>query len=643
MPSSQSAIPVLPSQNEQLDAQPPSSTFVRRKALSPREPQKNWSSPAPAHLEPLPLPGAPSPERPPSARSSLSRTSAARQVIDHLIQRGVDTFFGIPGGPICPLFEAIRLHESATLIDSRHESHAAFAACAYYRATGKPAAVVVTAGPGATNAVTGVASADSEAVPMLVISGDVAWSTHGGRLAQNSGPEGIHLERLFAPITRCQIRVSNARSAVGQCMTALKAATCAVRPGPALFILPIDHATQETPLISVPSPQVTHTLSPHRDSVRQVALWLAEAKRPLIVLGAGCHGHNDWVRQLVDVLDVPFITTPRAKGIISEDHPRSLRNGGMAASRWARAYTKEPIDVALVLGTDLDDTSVGPTPYVGKGGRLVHVDINPQVFNRNLPTQLAITADLRHFCNQLYQTVVTEGHFNERGRALTAEARSRPAHDVAHFNTDDAPQIRPHRAISDLQLSLPSSTRFVTDIGEHMLFALHYVTARREDSFHIQLNLGSMGSGIAGAIGLAIADPSRPVACICGDGGMQMSGMEILTAVKHRLPIIYAVFNDARYNMVHHGMKQIFGEAEPYDSPHVDFALWARSMGVPAETIQRPAQINRRLVERLMSGGGPALLDIHIDRETRLRAGGRVEALAHMSMLSSQNAPGGKA
>lgn len=640
MPSSQSAIPVLPTQKEQLDAQPPSSTFVRRKA-APLPVADNESSPE--GPEPFPLPGAAPRQLPRPLSSSLSPQSAARQVIEHLVQRGLDTFFGIPGGPICPLFEAIRLHESARLIDSRHESHAAFAASAYYRATGRPAAVVVTAGPGATNAVTGVASAHSEGVPLLVISGDVAWSTHGGRLAQNSGPEGIHLEQLFAPITNCQIRVSNARSAVGQCMTALKAATCPIQPGPALFVLPIDHATQETPLISVPAPQISHTLAPSPSSVRQAAAWLAEAKRPLIVLGAGCHGHNDWIRQLVDLLDVPFVTTPRAKGVISEEHPRSLRNGGMAASRWARAYTSEPIDVALVLGTDLDDTSVGPTPYVGQGGRLIHVDVDPRVFNRNLPTQLAITADLRHFCNQLYQSVIEEGHFNRRGRALTAEARSRPAHDVAHFNTDDAPAIRPHRAISDLQLALPSSTRFVTDIGEHMLFALHYLTARREDSFHIQLNLGSMGSGIAGAIGLAIADPSRPVVCICGDGGMQMSGMEILTAVKHRLPILYAVFNDARYNMVHHGMKQIFGEADAYDSPHVDFAMWAQSMGVPAETIHSPAQINRSLVEGLMADGGPALLDIRIDRETRLHAGGRVEALAHMSMLAGQNGPRGQA
>src|SRR5687767_11686589 len=126
--------------------------------------------------------------------SNLSPTSAARQLIDVLISQGVNTFFGIPGGPICPLFEAIRLHPQAKLIESRHETHAAFAAALYYRSSGKIPAVVVTAGPGVTNAVTGIASANLERVPMLIITGDVPWSSDGRCLAQDSGPNGIHTE-----------------------------------------------------------------------------------------------------------------------------------------------------------------------------------------------------------------------------------------------------------------------------------------------------------------------------------------------------------------------------------------------------------------------------------------------------------------
>src|SRR6185503_1320466 len=128
-----------------------------------------------------------------------------------------------------------------------------------------------------------------------------------------------------------------------------------------------------------------------------------------------------------------------------------------------------------------------------------------------------------------------------------------------------------HRLLLDLESAVGPRARFVTDIGEHMLFALHYLTAQAPDLFHVQLNLGSMGSGIAGAIGLSMADRSRPVVCIAGDGGMHMAGMEALVAVRERLPILFLVFNDGRYNMVHHGMRQIFGEAEQYATPAVDF------------------------------------------------------------------------
>jgi acetolactate synthase-1/2/3 large subunit len=168
-----------------------------------------------------------------------------------------------------------------------------------------------------------------------------------------------------------------------------------------------------------------------------------------------------------------------------------------------------------------------------------------------------------------------------------------------------------------------------------MLFALHYLTAL-PDSFYVQLNLGSMGSGIAGAIGLALSDPSRLVVCIAGDGGMHMAGMEALVALRERLPVLFVVFNDSRYNMVHHGMREIFGQASEYDTPEVDFAAWARSFRMPSATVSEPAELDRKLVARLLADGGPALLDARIDRSTKFRGGGRIEALQRMSMLSNE-------
>ena len=561
--------------------------------------------------------------------SNLPDTASARRLVGALVNRGIDTFFGIPGGPICPLFEAIRLNPKARLIESRHESHAVFAASLYYRASGKIPVVVVTAGPGMTNAVTGVASASLERIPMLVISGDVPWAFKGECLAQDSGPEGVYTEAIYAPITRGRYRAARPESVVTQALAALYCADNSVNPGPALFVLPLNHAMAPCEDTEVCEPTSTRDFfSPLKDVLQKTVDLLKGARRPLIVVGAGCRGAEKDLAALFDSTNIPFVTTPRGKGLVDETLNGSLRNGGMAASIWARKYTREPVDVCLALGTDLDDTSMGPTRYVGAGGKLIHVDFDPRVFNRNVPTEMGIVSDVGNFIQHLTHFEVQNPHV----RAIVDEIKWESAFDFVDHEEDSYFPIRPHRILADLEASAPSNARFVTDIGEHMLFALHYLTAK-PGNFFIQLNLGSMASGVAGAIGLAVADPTRPVICIAGDGCMQMAGMEALLALKEKLPILFVVFNDGRYNMVHHGMRQIFGEASTYEMPPVDFTVWAQSMGLPNALITNPGEVTKELVSNLLQNG-PALLDVRIDASIRIRGGGRVEALQHMSMLS---------
>jgi acetolactate synthase-1/2/3 large subunit len=165
-----------------------------------------------------------------------------------------------------------------------------------------------------------------------------------------------------------------------------------------------------------------------------------------------------------------------------------------------------------------------------------------------------------------------------------------------------------------------------------MLFALHYLTALGPDSFVIHLGLGSMASGICSAVGLSLGNPARRVVCICGDGGMQMAGSELLVATKLKLPIVYAIFNDARYNMVHHGYKQQFEGEASFGTPWIDFVAWARSFGLPGARIERPGQITPDLLKELTAAGLPVVLDIRHNAEVRLRGAGRAEALQQMSM-----------
>lgn len=564
----------------------------------------------------------------------VEQRTAAHALVAALVDGGVTQFFGVPGGPISPVCQAILDHPKATFIESRHETAAAFAAASYYRACGEVPAVVVTAGPGATNVVTGVANAHLSRTPMIVLCGDVAWASSGMRLLQDSGPQGLDVEAMLGHLCRATERVARRESAASQAFAALEAARGRV-PGPALCVVPMDHGRGA--VVHRPTIRRSEIHSSERvpaEAVATAADWLMQAERPLVVLGNGCRGAVDAVRRMVDVLNVPFVTTPQAKGIVSEHHPRSLRQGGMAASLWARRYTEPGVDAALVLGTDFDDVSVGPTPYVGEGGRMVHVDLDATVFHRNARADLPVLADVRAFANGVSQHVSREGMRHANTRALLREAKADSPFDTPGAADDDSAPIAPHRAVMDLEAAVDESAAFITDIGEHMLFALHYLTADHAERFHIHLRLGSMGSGIAGAVGLALADRSRPVVCICGDGGMQMNGMELMVAADLGLPIVYAVFNDARYNMVHHGMKQLYGRGgQSWHTRWVDFAAWAGAMGVPSLRIDAPGQISASRLRRLRAlGPGPVVLDIRIDRDVRIRGGGRVEALQRMSV-----------
>ncbi|HEY5958599.1 MAG TPA: thiamine pyrophosphate-binding protein [Polyangiaceae bacterium] len=570
--------------------------------------------------------------------SSRPLVRSADSIVAALVEMGVDTFFGIPGGPVSPIFDAILNCVGARLIESRHETGAAFAAAGYFRASGRVPCVVVTAGPGATNVVTGVVSAHLERVPMLVISGDVAWAAEGGRLLQNSGPEGIDIEGMLRGVTRAAIRVEQAQSAGAFALAALRAATNPDCPGPALLVVPIHRAAQSAASPRVVSTNAAARVEPDPGIVTQICRKLVSAKRPLLVVGAGVRAHAGTLRRLMDVFNVPIITTPRAKGIISERHPRSLRHGGLAASMWAREYCSRGVDVALVLGTDLDDCSLGQTRYVAENGELIHVDIDSRVFNRNLPTSLGVVADIGCFLECMRASVIQDGLRHANIDHELRQIRGTSPFDEPGFATDSSTIITPARALADLEQSAGSDARFVTDIGEHMLFALHYLTANGPNQFVIHLGLGSMGSGVCSAVGLALGQPETPVICICGDGSMQMAGMEVLVALKERLHVLFAVFNDARYNMVYHGFRQVFGREAPFDSPWIDFAGWARALQVPSARINHPGEITPNLVQALLHNG-PAVLDIRIDRHQRVKGGGRNESLQRMACLSERQTP----
>jgi acetolactate synthase-1/2/3 large subunit len=550
--------------------------------------------------------------------------TVAKFLIEELYVRGVDTYFGIPGGPIGPLFDGIYRTPGTKLIESRHETAALFEAIGYYKATGKIPVVLVTAGPGITNALTGIASAKALRIPVLILCGDTAWEKRDHILLQTGGPEGINIEHTFTPHTDRIIRCRDPRSVVQEIANLLGSRTN-LAPSIAILPLGVNNAKIDPPVLGNSVSVFGWIGDVPKDNIDHIQDSISSARHPLAIVGYGAHGLGEEVTKLLDNLAIPFVTTPQAKGIVSENHPMALRHAGIGASQWAREYVTTTPDVVIALGTDLDDCAIGTTELIGPDTKLIHIDTNPRVFNRKYKTELPITCDIKKFCQQW----LTSDYQNPTTHSLS-HIKQKSAFDVPNFDKDISYPIAPHRVLADLQASSPNDVRFVTDIGEHMIFCLHYLTISGDRKFSIDLGLGSMGSGICQAIGMCLGD-RQPTICVCGDGCFQMHGMEILTAIKYNLPIIFVIFNDARYNMVTHGFNYSFGiKVNPGQTNYIDFIKMAEALGIKGAKITEAGQINPQMMEILLNNNGPAILDVRINKEIRIKGAGRNEVLKHM-------------
>lgn len=549
--------------------------------------------------------------------------TSAKFLIDSLLEEGIDTYFGVPGGPAGPLFDAVLRTKGVVLVESKHETAALFEAIGYYKSTGRVPGVLVSAGPGITNCLTGLASAKALQVPLLLFTGEVAWDKKNHILLQAGGPEGLDLETTFKPHTDKVIRLKEPELVCQEVINYLNGRSNRA-PGLIIFPLHVGNVQIEKPTIFSSVHQTTE-FHVSKEIISDILDLLEQSERPLLVLGNGCRKDAPLVSSLVHFLNVPFVTTPQGKGVVNEKEYLSLGHSGLGASQWIRKYVEKTPDVVLVLGTDLDDCAIGTTELIGPNTKLIHIDINPRVFNRKYQTHIAIVSDIKSFVTDLLSTRYYESYGK---RELLDEVKAISAFDVPHFREDTSMPIAPHRALADLENAMPDA-RFVTDIGEHMLFCLHYLTTSSNRKFSIDLGLGSMGSGICQSIGMCFAD-RLPTICVCGDGGMQMHGMEVLTAVKHKLPIVFAIFNDARYNMVYHGFKFLFGRIENLgETEPIDFVKLFSAMGVPGYTITSPGEINSSMIESFFKNG-PAILDIRINKDIRIKGAGRNEALKHM-------------
>ena len=563
-----------------------------------------------------------------SDRRPISRLSIAPEprrvadvVIDTLRDLGIKTFYGVPGGAITPIYDALLDAPDLEVINNRHESAAVFMAggAALH---GRLAAVLVTSGPGVTNVLTGLANAFADGLPVIVLGGEVAQRNFGRGALQEGTKFSLDLVGMVRSVTKYAATITNPRSASSVVRRAVQTALSG-RQGPVFLALPIDVMSEKvTP--TVISSHVATTFQVDESGIERAATALQNARRGLIMVGSGARHPLavTQVRILAEQLQMPVCTTPKGKGLFPERNPLSLGVLGYGGHPSASKYVEGEVDVLLAVGCGLGETATNSwTGALQPSDTFIQIDIDGSQIGKNYQVDLGLVGA----AHQVLPSIVAR----VRPRPLTYTA-DRIEHFARHHADQDSEPLHPARVMTLLQQTFPPDTIYASDIGEHLLFAIHYLQVDQPDGFLAHMGLGSMGSGINSAIGAKHAKPDREVVVICGDYGMQMFGMELATCVQYGIGAVFAVLNDARMRMVENGFQKQFGRTLPCDGPMVDFAALARAHGADALVISKAADF-AQLVGRERDPSRPLMLDIRTDPTAFFAVSGRVAHLTNFT------------
>lgn len=559
------------------------------------------------------------------AREVREERRSADAIVETMLMHGVDRVFGIPGGAISGVFDAM-IQSRIDVVICQHEQMAAYLAYGHARATGRPAAVAVTAGPGVLNTLTSVAAAHKDEVPMLVLAGDVRTPVAGMGALQDGGAEGLDIITMMKSITKFSDTLLQPERTVALVSDAIEAAMTHPR-GPAFLRMPLD-----TTLAVVPTDPVRQAVleEPEPDYVacHEIADALTLAERPAIFLGIGARTAQvaPAVLRLAERLRCPVICDVEAKGTFPETHSLCLGLFGVGGSGKSAAYLRS-CDALLTVGARLDDTTTNGFSELlqPKDGFLAQIDHDARRLGRAYNPTVSLACDLQRTLAAIEERVT----FPSSGSVMARETAVVSARGSSAPQIGVVPQLAPfdpRSIVSVLQAAMPADTIWTSDIGNHLLAASRFLELDEPERFHASVGLGGMGSGIGVAMGLAMAHGrTRPVVGICGDGSLRMVGSEIATCAKYDIPVVLAVFNDARFGMVAHGMDKVYGRVAWCDSPNVDVVKFAESLGARAVRIESVEDFARAAS---LVGQGPLVLDIPIDPNVRI-SNPRNETLAH--------------
>ncbi|MFP4283140.1 MAG: acetolactate synthase large subunit [Opitutales bacterium] len=534
------------------------------------------------------------------------KLNGAELTIRLLERQGIETIAGLPGGANLPLYDALAQRGTIHHVLARHEQGAGFIAQGMARATGKAAVCLVTSGPGATNAITAVADAKLDSIPLVCISGQVPSQLIGTDAFQEIDVFGLSL-----PITKQNYLVQSVEELLRIIPEAFMLAQSG-RPGPVWIDIPKDIQKAEIEIAddAWPAPGVRAATEPPAASALDAAAHMIEkAERPIIYLGGGIiHGEaSEAARALIEKTDAPCVTTLMAIGSIPTDHPANLGMLGMHAAPYTNLALEE-CDLLVALGARFDDRATGRVNAFCPHARVLHVDIDASELGKIRQPTLGIVADVRETLDALLPRL--EERIRPEWQARIQILRTE--NPMAFPGEDDLGM--PYGIVRAVAEAAGEDAFVTTDVGQHQMFAAQAYPFRWPRQWLTSGGLGTMGFGVPAAIGAALASPGRTAVCISGDGSFLMNNQELITAVEEGAKVKIVLMNNQSLGLVHQQQTLFFGKrlmaSEFRHGP--DFCMMARSMGVPAIDLADTPHPRAALAAAL-AAPGPALIHAPVD------------------------------
>jgi acetolactate synthase-1/2/3 large subunit len=509
-----------------------------------------------------------------------------------LEEEGVTHIFGIPGGPLVPLFEALAERERIQPILTKHEEGAAFMAEGYARVRRGLGVCCATSGPGATNALTGIASAYSDSIPVLLLSAQVSTNAFGKGACQDSssGNWNIDVVDIYRSATKLSIMLQNPQQMPHLIRKAIRTALTG-RPGAVHLNLPADVVKQPVPLEPLPVTKYYSHASAAGDkhAIQRVAQVLSTARMPALLVGHGINLSGAWspLLEIAEALHIPVATTLKGKSAFPERHALSLGVFGLGGHPLADEYLlSDQVDVLVVIGTSLGESQThGWNPKLAHNRTVIQIDIDPLEIGKNYPVEMSIVGDAKAVLEALAEALAplvpkTPGYSSKVLEHMRAKVGR-------YYNAEElqgqAELLKPQALVAKMNEVLPDETLVFVDIGNCMLWIGQYYEARRTGTVFLAMNVGSVGYAVAASIGGKIAAPDKPVVAFVGDGAFAMNGMEIHTAADYHIPVIWVVLNNGGHGMVYHGETLLFGKSfASVFQKSLDVSAIARGLGVRA-------------------------------------------------------------